>query len=139
MGVRRRQGRRRQNHLQLHPLHPLLQGPILRSHHLHRPRSQSQRRLPAALHQDSHSRQWFLQSLRHGSLYTISFHFYMIFGELGILHDLILGSVMNLGILGLGCVWNAELDWIFAVLVLYKAKKLIIQRIFIDIGNLLDF
>lgn len=70
MGLRRRQGRRRQDHLQLHPLRPPRRGPPVRASHLHRPRAQPQRRLPAALHQVPHPRPRIHQPLRHGNKYN---------------------------------------------------------------------
>lgn len=66
VGLRRRQGRRRQDHLQLHPLRPPRLRPPVRARHLHRPRAQPQRRLPAALHQIPHPRPRIHQPLRHG-------------------------------------------------------------------------
>jgi hypothetical protein len=66
VGLRRRQGRRREDHVQLYPLRPpRLRSPIC-ARHLHRPRPQPQRRLPAALHQVPHTRPRILQPLRHG-------------------------------------------------------------------------
>lgn len=66
MGLRRWQRRRWQNDMQFDSLHSPRQRSLLRPHHLHRPRSQSQRRISAAFHQNPHSRQWLLQPLRHG-------------------------------------------------------------------------
>lgn len=68
VGVRRRQGRRRKDHLQLHPGRAPRRSPAIGSDNLHRPSPQPQRRLPAEVHQDPHSRQWLLQPLRHGRL-----------------------------------------------------------------------
>lgn len=67
MGLRRREGWCGQDDMQFDPFHPPLQGPGLRSDNLHRPRPQSQRRIPAEIHQSPNFGQRIHQSLRHGT------------------------------------------------------------------------
>lgn len=70
MGVRRGEGRGGEDDVQLDRRDPPRPGPPVCARHLHRPRPQPQRRLPAALYQDPHSGQWLHQSFRHGEPYS---------------------------------------------------------------------